>query len=309
MPEEKITRREFLERTAKGTTAAVTGISAIDSLLSPKQAQAAPPAIGSSNAQNAGSVISLPKGGGAIKGIGETFKANPFTGTANFTVPIATSPGRVGFGPELSLQYSSGNGNGPFGLGWGLSVPMVGRKTEKGIPKYNDEDDTFVLSGAEDLVPRLETTAPWKAHPEGDYQVTTYRPRVEGLFAKIERWQRQRGTDDPQLNDTFWKVTTKDNITSIYGLSISASLYNPSSSRPKKDKVFQWFLELTYDAKGNYIHYRYKSDNARDIFSIQPVAPFEFHRNSSHIYQCYLKTIHYGNKKPFLPNGINEVMT
>ena len=30
------------------------------------------------------------------------------------TIPIATSPGRSGFGPQLSLSYDSGSGNGPF---------------------------------------------------------------------------------------------------------------------------------------------------------------------------------------------------
>ena len=44
-------------------------------------------------------VISLPKGGGAIRGIGEKFAANPVTGTGTMTVPIYTSPGRSGFGP------------------------------------------------------------------------------------------------------------------------------------------------------------------------------------------------------------------
>ena len=34
------------------------------------------------------------------------------------TVPIATSPKRAGFGPELSLSYDSGSWNGPFGFGW-----------------------------------------------------------------------------------------------------------------------------------------------------------------------------------------------
>jgi len=38
--------------------------------------------------------ISLPKGGGAIRGMGEKFAANPVTGTGSMTVPIATSPGR-----------------------------------------------------------------------------------------------------------------------------------------------------------------------------------------------------------------------
>ena len=95
--------------------------------------------------------ISLPKGGGAIRGIGEKFAANPVTGSGSMSVPIATSPGRSGFGPQLSLSYDSGAGNGPFGLGWNLSLPAITRKTDKGLPRYNDidESDVFILSGAE----------------------------------------------------------------------------------------------------------------------------------------------------------------
>src|SRR5215475_15107255 len=88
---------------------------------------------------NSSQTITLPQGGGALQGIGETFSPDLFTGTGNFTVPIALPPGRNGFQPQLSLVYSTGNGNGPFGLGWGLSVPGVSRKTSKGIPLYGDE--------------------------------------------------------------------------------------------------------------------------------------------------------------------------
>src|SRR6266700_5213141 len=66
--------------------------------------------------------ISLPKGGGAIRGIGEKFTANAATGTGSLTVPIALSVGRSGFGPQLSLSYDSGSGNGAFGIGWNLSL-------------------------------------------------------------------------------------------------------------------------------------------------------------------------------------------
>src|SRR5215204_5792087 len=110
--------------------------------------------------------ISLPKGGGAIRGIGEKFAANPVTGTSSMTVPIATSPGRSGFGPQLSLSYDSGAGNGPFGFGWSLSLPGITRKTDKGLPKYQDADesDVFILSGTEDLVPVLvkDNNDEWK---------------------------------------------------------------------------------------------------------------------------------------------------
>src|SRR5580704_6593943 len=100
------------------------------------------------------SIITLPKGGGAVRGIGEKFSVNPVTGTGSFTVPIFTSAGRSGFNPALSLSYDSGAGNGPFGLGWRLSVPSVTRKTDKGLPRYDDAggSDVFILSDAEDLV-------------------------------------------------------------------------------------------------------------------------------------------------------------
>src|SRR5262249_24947509 len=100
----------------------------------------------------AGAAINLPQGGGAIKGIGETFQPNLFSGSGNLTVPIAASPGRDGFGPGLSLQYSGASGNGLFGLGWELSVPRIVRKTDKGLPRYDDDADTFLAWGAEDLV-------------------------------------------------------------------------------------------------------------------------------------------------------------
>src|SRR5215471_865326 len=82
--------------------------------------------------------ISLPKGGGAIRGIGEKFGANPVTGTGSMTVPITSSPGRSGFGPQLILSYDSGAGNGPFGMGWQLPIPAITRKTDKGLPRYDD---------------------------------------------------------------------------------------------------------------------------------------------------------------------------
>ena len=45
--------------------------------------------------------ISLPKGGGAIRGIGEKFSANPVTGAGSLLIPIYASPGRAGLGPQL----------------------------------------------------------------------------------------------------------------------------------------------------------------------------------------------------------------
>jgi hypothetical protein len=53
------------------------------------------------NAQSS-PAISLPQRWGAIRGMSEKFSANPVTGTGSMSVPIYTSPGRSGFGPQLS---------------------------------------------------------------------------------------------------------------------------------------------------------------------------------------------------------------
>ena len=82
---------------------------------------------GSSSAGGLSAVpqLSLPKGGGAIRGVGETFSAQPVTGSAEARVPIGASPGRMGFGPQLSLVYDSSAGLGPFGLGWWLQSSAI----------------------------------------------------------------------------------------------------------------------------------------------------------------------------------------
>src|SRR5262245_9541498 len=134
--------------------------------------------------------VSLPKGGGAIKGIGEKFAANPVTGTGSLTIPLPLSPGRSGFTPALSLSYDSSAGNGPYGFGWTVGYPGVSRRTDRGLPQYldNQESDVFILSGAEDLVPIVRLDGSRFEEEWNGYRVTRYRPRIEGLFARIERW-------------------------------------------------------------------------------------------------------------------------
>jgi hypothetical protein len=75
------------------------------------------------------------EGGGAIKGIGESFQANLFSGTAKHSIPVALSPWRNGLSPKLSLEHSSGSGNCVFGLDWHIGLPRIARKTEKGLPQ------------------------------------------------------------------------------------------------------------------------------------------------------------------------------
>ena len=43
--------------------------------------------------------VSLPKGGGALRGIDEKFQVNPVNGTSSFSIPLPLSPNRNGFTP------------------------------------------------------------------------------------------------------------------------------------------------------------------------------------------------------------------
>jgi RHS repeat-associated protein len=238
--------------------------------------------------------ISLPKGGGAISGIGEKFTANPVTGTGSLTVPLALSPGRSGFGPQFSLSYNSGAANGPFGLGWSLSLPSITRRTDRGLPQYDDagESDVFILSGTEDLVPVLaqDPNGGWHRNPttrEG-YVVWPYRPRIEGLFSRIERWTRVSD------GDTYWRSISRDNVTTLYGKTPESRIADPAAP----GDVFTWLISESRDDKGNAIAYEYV---AEDSAAIDLAQVHERNRTSAgRAANRYLKRIKYGNTLPTL---------
>jgi RHS repeat-associated protein len=192
-------------------------------------------------------VISLPTGGGALKGLGEKFSPDLHTGTGNYAIELSLPPGRNGFQPQLSLNYSTGQGNSAFGLGWNISLPEVSRKTSKGVPQYEDTKDTFILSGAEDLVAIAQSST-----------ITQYRPRTEGLFARIEHYR--------DAANNFWKVWNKDGLVSIYGTprptDAATDWRDPAviADPNNRQQIFSWKLSQTIDPFGNRIEYEYEHD-------------------------------------------------
>ena len=240
--------------------------------------------------------ISLPKGGGALRGIGEKFAANPVNGTWSGTVPLAVSPGRSGFTPPLALSYDSGAGNGPFGLGWNLSLPSITRKTDKGIPRYHDiDEDVFVLSGAEDLIPALiQDGASWRPDVfertvSGiTYRIKRYRPRIEGLFARIERWTNLTS------GQTHWRTISTDNVTTFFGQKPESCIADPADA----GRVFSWLICESRDDKGNAIVYEYVPEDSRQVDLSNPQ---ERNRsNQSRAANRYLKRVKYGNESSHL---------
>jgi hypothetical protein len=243
--------------------------------------------------------LALPNGGGVIRGIGEQFAANPVTGTGALSVPIFPSPGRSGFGPQLSLSYDSGAGNSPFGFGWHLALPSITRKTDKGLPQYRDgeESDVFILSGAEDLVPvLLNGGGQWQCETSERtvdgvaYSIQRYRPRIEGLLARLERWTKQA---DP--GETCWRSISKDNITIWYGKTAESRIVDPNDPTC----IFGWLICESYDDKGNALLYKYKEENTEGVDLRQA---HERNRTAqTRAVNRYVKRIKYGNRRPYFP--------
>ncbi|MBK8251145.1 MAG: hypothetical protein IPK82_00555 [Polyangiaceae bacterium] len=230
--------------------------------------------------------LSLPKGGGAIQPLGDTFKTNPATGTGSFAIPIP-APSARGFGPGLTLSYDSGSGNGVFGLGWNLSLGAVTRRMDRRLPQYNDafESDSFVLSGAEDLVPVHPALPENDSDPE---RVTLYRPRTEGAFARIEK-RKVKAT-----GNLYWKVYSADGSVHFYGQTAASRIQDPQ----KAHRILSWLLDRVEDLHGNVMEVEYAAENLDSVNPRQtPVEAFRFapHRMIDISGNRYPKRVRYGN--------------
>jgi hypothetical protein len=240
--------------------------------------------------------VAAPKGGGAVRGLDEKLSVNAATGTCSTSVRIPFSPRRSGFTPALSLSYDSGSGNGLLGFGWSLGLPEIRRKTDKGLPRYcqGDESDVFVLTGADDLVPVL--------NPDGSrntlhrvvygtsYQIEFHRPRIEGLFSRIERWT------ETATGDSHWRTISRDNATTVYGTDQTSRVADPADPA----RFFSWQISQSWDDKGNAASYAY---TAEDGAGIDLAAACEANRTAAtRAAQVYLTAIRYGNVQPYFPD-------
>ena len=193
-------------------------------------------------------VLALPEGGGAMRGLGETFAPDLHTGTGNLTVPLTLPQGRAGFAPRLELAYSSGHPNGAFGYGWRLDTREITRMTSKGVPQYRnapltpEDEDTFILEGAEELV-AIDAEQP-----------RHYRPRTDELFARIAHFVDQAAENDR------WEVRHRDGSVDVFGgedadgTLASVQGPGPTAGAPR---LFCWKRVCTTDSFGNRIEYLY----------------------------------------------------
>lgn len=174
---------------------------------------------------------SLPPGGGAVGGLGETFTPDLATGTGTFDLPLDLPNGPNDIGPRLRLRYDTGSPNGPFGMGWTLPLPRLMRSVVHGFPRY-DGTDTLVLEGAGELL----------ALPGGEF-----RPLVDAGVWRV------RADGDGFL------LTDRSGLQYALGTSGPARLSDPADPA----RVFAWHVERIDDALGNTVTLSWRRDDAQ----------------------------------------------
>jgi RHS repeat-associated protein len=215
--------------------------------------------------------LSIPKGGGSLKSIGETFKPNIFSGTGNYSISIPTSSAR-GYEPRLSINYNSGKGNGIFGLGFDLSLSKFSIRTEKGIPKY-DGSDSFLFNGNELTLKNKESYK-----NSENFNIYEYLPRIEGDFSLIKYYISE------DKSESYWEVITIENEKLIFGKSLNSRIYNLDNN----SQIFEWLIEQSTDSKGNRIEFLYKSENNDNV-------PKKIETVNHSYNNKYIQLIQYGN--------------
>lgn len=176
---------------------------------------------------------SLPQGGGAISGLGETFTPDLSTGVGTLNIPIDIPNGPNDIAPKVSLQYTTAAGNGPFGMGFNLTpIPRLLRSTSQGFPSF-DASDTLTLEGAGDLV----------ALGGG-----AFRPQVDGGAYQVK-----------QSGDGF-QLTDRSGLFYFLGTDPAARLAGDGAGLTQ---VYAWHLEQIADPIGNIAQFTWKRDQSQ----------------------------------------------
>ena len=174
-------------------------------------------------------ILSLPKGGGTIQGLGEKFKPDLHMGTGVYNIPLDIPNGPNDIAPKLNLSYNTASGNGPFGMGFSLNLLAISRSTNKCIPNYTDSD-TLVLEGAGKM---LEIS-------EGVFRVET-----DPYGWRIERC------------GSGFMLTDQNGVKYKLGTTEQSRLFKENNNRTE---TFRWLLEETEDSLGYKAVFEYIRD-------------------------------------------------
>jgi hypothetical protein len=151
------------------------------------------------------------------------------SGAAAVSIPIAVPPGTGGLAPALSLNYSSDQGDGPFGLGWDLQLGEIRCTARFGVPDDYASCPDFELDGQLLVGPDMEGR---------------YHTQVES-FQKIVL-QGSEGS-------AYWEVTSPGGTRRLYGGTDDSKIRSNGHATPPTVPIARWLLSKIVDLHGNEI--------------------------------------------------------
>jgi RHS repeat-associated protein len=178
-------------------------------------------------------------------------------GSAAYSIPIDIPKGTAGMEPKLSLNYSSGGGNGMYGVGWSLGGlqkitrgPASAAKDGNYDPVDFDEYDRYFLDGE-----RLICVA-------GTYGAagSEYRTEMDS-YARITL----NGTAPGNL---WWKLETKAGLIVELGNTTDSREAAVGENGGASPGILSWSVNRVADTCGNYYAIQYATDSASGYSSV-----------------------------------------
>ncbi|NBM54748.1 virulence protein [Proteus sp. G2669] len=234
----------------------------------------------------------LPKGGGAVTGLTGNMGAVGPDGAATFNLPLPISQGR-GYAPSLGLTYQNQAGNGAFGFGWSVGTMSIRRRTSKGVPSYTQQDE-FVGPDGEVIVPIINKKGEIETAQRNtllgiklahQYQVTTYRSRIEKSFSRFECWSLHEANTSANIPKQFWVMLSANGEVHLFGYETTAQIVDSQNSA----HIAQWNLNASVSAMGEQIEYHYRAEDEQGCDKQE----IQSHKNANT--QRYLEKVYYGN--------------
>jgi hypothetical protein len=167
-------------------------------------------------------------------------------GAATYRIPIDVPPGRVGMQPELSLTYSSRNGNGIAGVGWAVSGPSTIYRCPRTLAQdganrtvQQDRSDRLCYDGQRLVGPN-----------DANYGTNNSEYRTElDQFARITLKD-----GDMQSWSSYFQVEHKSGrISQFEPVPVAGAPYPPHV----------WYLVREFDQQHNCISYDYSNHASR----------------------------------------------
>ena len=176
-------------------------------------------------------------------------------GQGSYSIPILTGAGTAGLAPQMSLNYSSGSGNGTIGVGWSLSGTTVitrCRETEE------SRDEMMPVPPLPALTPITPKPISWTSNDrlclngERLYLVSGANYWDDASTYRTERDQFARITY-LATTDSF-TIERKDGSIAYYGDTTDSAVQALDITGTP---TYLWAISRFKDNMNNYIDYTY----------------------------------------------------